>query len=189
MTKQFDIFMKEAPDALAVHWGWPIALGLIIAILGLAAIWKANTATMLDVRFLGALALLGAVAVFVFSSTLAGFWTEFFVHVLWAAVLCVVGLIMLFRPGAGAEAITLMLSAYFLASGLLTIGFAFSARVDNLWLYFSEGLINTILGLILLVGWPVSGMWVIGTFIGVDLFLKGCAIVAMGLSLRAIAEG
>ena len=189
MTKQFDLFLVEAPDVLAVHWGWTIALGWIIAILGVVAIWKANTATRLYVRFLGALAVLGSLAVLFFSFTLAGFWTEFFVHVLWAAALGVVGLIMLLRPDAGAEAITLMIAVYFLISGALTIGFAFSAHVDNLWMYLGEGLINGVLGLILLVGWPVSGMWAIGTFIGVDLFLKGSAIVAMGLSLRAISEG
>ena len=73
MAKQFDVFMLEAPDILAIHWAWPIALGVTIAILGVAAIWKANTATALYVRFLGVLGLLGALAVFSFSFTLAGF--------------------------------------------------------------------------------------------------------------------
>jgi uncharacterized membrane protein HdeD (DUF308 family) len=72
-------------------------------------------------------------------------------------ILGIVGLIMLFRPEAGADAITLMLAVYFLISGTLTIGFALSARVDNLWIYLGEGLVNAVLGLILLRGWPVSG--------------------------------
>lgn len=189
MTKQFDVFLVEAPDVLAVHWGWTIALGWVIAILGLVAIWKANAATMIYVRFLGVLTLLGAVAVLAFSFALAGLWTEFFVHVLWAALLGVVGSIMLLRPTIGAEAITFVVAVYFLISGLFTIGFALSARVDNLWIYLAEGLINGGLGLLLLVGWPITGLWAIGAFIGVDMFLKGCAIVAMGLSLRAISEG
>ncbi len=189
MAQQFDVFMVEAPDVLAVHWAWPIALGWIIAILGIVAIWKANAATMIYVRLLGALALIGAGAVLVFSFALAGFWTEFFVHVLWAVLLGVVGSIMLTRPTVGAEAITLMVAVYFLVSAIATIGFALSARVDNIWIYLGEGLINGALGLLLLFGWPLSGMWVIGTFVGVDMFLKGCAIVAMGLSLRAISEG
>ena len=41
---------------------------------------------------------------------------------------------------------------------------------------------------LLWAGWPFSGLWAIGTFIGVDLLLKGSAIVALGLSLRAISE-
>ncbi len=189
MTKQFDVFMLEAPDVLAVHWGWTIVLGCIVALVGIVAIWKANAATLISVGLLGALALTGAVLVLFFSFTLAGFWTEFFVHVLWAVVLGVTGLILLLRPTVGAEAITLVIALYFLVSGIMTIGFALSARVDNLWIYLTEGAINSVLGLILLVGWPFSGLWAIGTFIGIDLFLKGSAIVALGLSLRAISEG
>jgi uncharacterized membrane protein HdeD (DUF308 family) len=135
MTRQFDVFMLEAPDVLAVHWGWPILLGCLIALIGIVAIWKANAATILSVGLLGALALTGAVAVLFFSFTLAGLWTEFFVHVLWAVVLGVAGLIMLTRPTVGAEAITLVIALYFLVSGIMTIGFALSARVDNLWIY------------------------------------------------------
>lgn len=189
MAKQFDIFRLEAPDFLTMHWGWSIALGCMIAVLGIAAIWKANTTTKLFVRFLGALAVLSALAVLFFSFTVAGLWTEFFVHVLWAVGLGVVGLIMVFEPDVGAEAITLIIAFYFLISGILTIGFAFSAHIDNLWIYVSGGLMNLILGLILVIGWPISGMWAIGIFIGVDLLLKGCTIAAMGLSLRAISEG
>jgi hypothetical protein len=33
MKKPFDIFMMEAPDALAVHWGWALFLGLAIGTL------------------------------------------------------------------------------------------------------------------------------------------------------------
>ena len=189
MTRQFDVFMLEAPDVLAVHWGWPILLGCLIALIGIVAIWKANAATILSVGLLGALALTGAVAVLFFSFTLAGLWTEFFVHVLWAVVLGAAGLIMLTRPTVGAEAITLVIALYFLVSGIMTIGFALSARVDNLWIYLGEGAINTVLGLILLVGWPFTGLWAIGTFIGIDLLLKGSAIIALGLSLRAISGG
>jgi uncharacterized membrane protein HdeD (DUF308 family) len=189
MSKQFDVFMVETPDILAMHWGWAIALGCAVALLGAVAIWKANRATTLYVQFLGALAFLGAFAVLLFSVAVAGYWTEFFVHVLWAVLLGVAGLIMLLRPAVGAEAITLMLAAYFLLSGVLTIGFAASAHVDRLWIYVVEGLINAGLGVLLLAGWPFTGLWAIGIFVGVDLFLSGCAIAAMGLGLRAISEG
>jgi len=35
MQRQFDIFINEAPDVLTVHWGWVIALGLLVGVLGL----------------------------------------------------------------------------------------------------------------------------------------------------------
>jgi uncharacterized membrane protein HdeD (DUF308 family) len=187
MQKQFDMFMLEAPDVLAVHWEWPVALGVIVAILGLVAIWKATAATILYVRLLGLLALIGAAMVIGFSFTLSGYWTEFFVHVLWAMLIGLVGLILLLRPAASAEAITLMVAVYFLISGIMTMSFAIAGHVDNLWIYVTEGLINLGLGVLLLAGWPITGLWAIGTFLGVDLLFKGSAIVALGLSLRAIS--
>lgn len=189
MQRQFDIFISEAPDALAVHWGWVIALGLGLAVLGVVAIWRARAATIIAVGFLGALLLVGAVAVLLFAFSLAGYWTAFFAHVLWAVLMAVVGVIMLTRPAISAEAITLMIAFYFVIGGVLIIGFAFFSHLDGLWLYLSEGLVSVFLGLLLLIGWPFSGLWAIGIFIGVDLLFKGAAIVALGLNLRAISEG
>ncbi len=188
MQRQFDIFVGEAPDVLAVHWGWLIALGVGLAALGFVAIWRARAATLISVGFLGALLLLGAVSVLVFAFSLAGYWTEFFVHVLWAILVGIIGLILLTRPAISAEAITLVLAFYFIATGLLGIGFALSSHIESEWLYIFNGLVSAVLGCLLLVGWPLSGLWAIGLFIGIDLILKGGAIVALGLSLRAISE-
>lgn len=187
MQKQFDVFTLEAPDVLAVHWGYVLALGALLVVIGLLAIWKAREATNIYVRFLGFLILLSAIAVFGFSFSFTGYWTEFFVHVIWAVIVGIVGLILLLRPMASAEAITLVLAFYFIVGGLVTIGFALFGRVDNLWMYLSEGLISLFLGALLLLGWPISGLWAIGTFVGVDLLLRGAAIFALGLSLRAIS--
>jgi uncharacterized membrane protein HdeD (DUF308 family) len=188
MQRQFDIFVGEAPDVLAVHWGWPIALGLIVAALGFASLWRARTATLLYVRFLGALLLAGAFAVLLFAILLAGYWTDFFVHVLWAAMLAVLGLILVTRPAISAEAMTLVIGFYLVMTGVLSVGFALSAHIESQWAYVLQGAVSALLGGMLLAGWPLSGIWAIGLFIGVDLILKGAAIVALGLQLRAISE-
>jgi uncharacterized membrane protein HdeD (DUF308 family) len=188
MQRQFDIFVNEAPDVLAVHWGWVVALGFLVGVLGLVAIWRARTATLLYVGFIGVLLLVSAVAVLIFAFSLTGYWTDFFVHVLWAVLLAIVGLILVTRPGISAEAITLMIALYLIATGLLGIGFAFSAHIESLWLYVFQGLASVFLGALLLVGWPLSGIFAIGLFLGVDLMLKGGSIIALGLKLRAISE-
>ena len=149
MQRQFDIFVAEAPDVLAVHWGWPIALGVALAVLGIVAIWQARAATMIFVRVLGALLLLGALAVLVFAFSLAGYWTEFFIHVLWAGLGAFVGLTMVTRPVLGAEAITMMLAFYFAVYGILAISFAHSAHLENEWLYVTEGIVSLALGSLL----------------------------------------
>jgi hypothetical protein len=37
-----------------------------------------------------------------------------------------------------------------------------------------------------LAQWPVSGLWVIGLFVGIDLIFYGCAWIALALSLRTM---
>jgi uncharacterized membrane protein HdeD (DUF308 family) len=96
---------------------------------------------------------------------------------------------LLTRPLEGAQAITLLLAFYFLVSALATIGFAFSSHLDGLWIYLAQGAVSLFLAAMLLAGWPFTGNWVIGTFIGVDLLFKGFSIVALALGLRAISEG
>jgi uncharacterized membrane protein HdeD (DUF308 family) len=189
MERHLDVFLTEAPDVLAVHWGWVIALGLLIGSLGIIAIVRAQIATVLAVGFLGALLLVSGVAIFFFAFSAAGYWTDFFVHVLWAVLVAIVGIILLSRPAISAEAITLVLSFYFIAEGVLIIGFALTSHLEGLWAYLTQGIFALVLGAILLLGWPFSGLWAIGTFIGVDLLFKGWMIVALGLGLRAISEG
>jgi uncharacterized membrane protein HdeD (DUF308 family) len=189
MKKPFDIFMMEAPDALAVHWGWALFLGLAIGALGVFAVIRSRAITQMAVSFYGILFLVSSVLIILFDFSLAGFWPDFFVHVLWASLVGIVGFILLSRPLQSAEALTLLISFYFIVGGLATIGFAFSSHVDGLWIHLVQGGTSFLLGFILLAGWPITGDWAIGTFIGVDLLFKGSSIIAMALGLRAISEG
>ncbi|CAJ0882461.1 hypothetical protein AMST5_03339 [freshwater sediment metagenome] len=189
MARNFDVFLSEAPDVLAVHWGWAIALGIGIGVLGILAIMQARVATVIAVRFLGALIFVSAVATLLFAFTVTGYWIDFFVHVIWAFLVAIVGLVLLTRPTLSAEAITLLMSFYFFMEGAAIIGFALSSHIDGQWIYMTQGLMAWLFGALLLFGWPITGLWAIGTFIGIDLLFKGWAIIALGLGLRAISEG
>jgi uncharacterized membrane protein HdeD (DUF308 family) len=188
MSRQLEIFVKEAPGALNLHWGWLVALGGVLAFLGILAIWRARAATLIYVGFLGAVLLVGSVAVLVFAFTLTGYWADFFIHVLWAFLLAVIGFVLLTRPTLSAEAITLAISFYLITAGVLYIGYALMSHIQGEWYYAFEGLVSAFLGVLLLVGWPITGFFAIGLFIGIDLLMKGAAIVALGLRLRGLAQ-
>lgn len=189
MQRQFDSFVSVAPDVLAVHWGWVIALGIFIGALGILAIIRARMATFIAVGFLGALLIVSAVSVLIFAFSAACLWTDFFIHVLWAVLLAIVGIMLLTRPAISAEAITLLIAFYFIAEGILVIGFALTSQIEGLWMYLLQGGVALVLGALLLTGWPFTGLWAIGTFLGIDLLFKGWGIIALGFALRAISEG
>lgn len=189
MPRQFDSFASAPPDVLAVHWDWVIALGILVGALGILAIARARMATIITVGFFGVLLIVSAASVLIFALTTAGLWTDFFAHVLWAALLAIVGIILLTRPAISAEAITLLIAFYFIAQGLLIIGFAFASHIEGLWMYLLQGGVALFLGALLAIGWPFTGLWAIGTFLGVDLLFKGWGIIALGFALRAISEG
>ena len=188
MQQQFDVLIGDAPEVLTVHWGWPMALGAALVVLGFLAIWRARTATVVYVRLLGFLLVLASVPVLLFAFSFTGYWVAFFVHVLWAALALMLGMTLLIRPRDSAVAITMVLAFFFMASGLLTVGVALAAHLENIWIYILEGGVSFGLGLLLWMGWPFTGLVAIGTFVGIDFVLRGSAIIALGWSLRALAK-
>jgi uncharacterized membrane protein HdeD (DUF308 family) len=184
-----DLFTVEAPDILAIHWGWVITLGIAIGMLGILAIVQARIATTVAVGMLGVLILVSGVAILLFAFATKGYWTDFLVHIIWAGLIVAAGLMLMTRPTMSAEALTIIIAFYFLAEGIAIIGFAFASHIEGLWIYIFQGLMALLLGCLLVIGWPLSGVWAIGTFIGIDLLFKSLQIVALGLGLRAISEG
>jgi uncharacterized membrane protein HdeD (DUF308 family) len=96
----------------------------------------------------------------------------------------ITGVIFLKNPVIGAEAATLMMSVFFLLAGLFQL-------VSSLWTHLPgygwdavNGVIATILGVLLLAQWPVSGLYAIGLFVGIDLIFYGCAWAALAIGLH-----
>jgi uncharacterized membrane protein HdeD (DUF308 family) len=189
MPTRISDLATEAPDLLAIHWGWVIALGILVGALGLLAIWRAQMATTLAVGFFGAIILVSGVSILLFAFVTGGYWTDFLIHVIWAALVLLAGIVLITRPMMGAQALTMVIAIYFLAEGIAIISFAFATHVDDIWSYLTQGAISLLLGGLLIVGWPITGLWAIGTFIGIDLLFKGWMIIALGLGLRTISEG
>jgi uncharacterized membrane protein HdeD (DUF308 family) len=175
---------------LRKHSTWFLIYGIVLIVLGGIAILAPSLAT-LAVEFTVAWLLLiagcfGLVAVFSAGRTAPGFWWN-----LLTAIVCVLaGLSLMTRPVSGAITLTILLAAYFLASGVvhIVLAFGYKAELPGAWLWMLvSGVVDIVLALIIMSGLPGTAGWVLGLLVGINLLMLGVAIVFAALAIKKTA--
>ncbi len=184
MSDEIQLLVR-LPHELAQNWGWFLAFGIGVAVLGLAAIVRSFAATVASMLFFGWL-LVAAAGIEIAQSVMVGHWAGFFQHVLAAILFGVVGLLMVAKPRQSAEVLTLFMAAFFLVGGLFQIVVAVALALPGWGWQVADGVITVALGLLVMAEWPVSGLWAIGLFLGIDLIFFGFAWIAIALGLRSL---
>ena len=170
---------------LAHNWGWFLAFGIALVALGVAAVARAVAATVVSMLFFGWL-LLFAAGIEIAQTVMVGKWAGVFQHLMGAVLFGVVGLLMVWRPLVTAEILTLLMGAFFLVTGLFQIIAPAMISLPDWGWHVLNGVITLVLGILVLAQWPVSGLWVIGLFVGIELIFYGIAWIALALDLRAV---
>lgn len=170
---------------LRVNWGWFFGLGVLLVLLGIAAVYSSVFTTLFTVFLLGLLTF-GSGVVQIVQSFWARKWSGLFLSLLVGILYLVVGGLFIMRPGLSAINLTLLIAAFFLVSGLFRMIVSLIQRFNDWGWVFINGLISFILGIMIFQEWPAAGLWVIGLFIGIDLILIGITWII--LSSKAKAE-
>jgi len=182
MSGDVQVFVQVPPE-VAQNWGWFLAFGIGLLVLGVAAVARSSAATVASMLFFGWLLILACV-IEIAQAIMVGHWAGFFQHLLAAILFGVAGFIMVIRPLQSAEVLTVFMAAFFLVGGLFEIIAAASLAAPGWGWQVADGVVSVVLGLLVIAQWPVSGLWAIGLFIGIDLILYGCAWIAFALALR-----
>ncbi len=176
----------QIPKDIIQYWGWFLAFGVGLMLLGIAAVVRSVTATIVSMLFFGWLLVL-ACGIEIAQAIVVGHWAGFFHHLLAAILFGVTGVLIVSRPLLGAEVATMVMAVFFMIGGLFQlIGSVWVALPGWGW-QAADGLITFVLGILVLAQWPASGLWVIGLFIGIDLIFYGAAWIALALGLRGSA--
>ncbi len=165
------------------NWGWFLAFGIVLLLLGIAAIARSVAATVASMVFFGWLLMFAGIIEFV-QAFMVGRSAGIFLHILIALLFLITGALMVFRPVISAEAITFVMSLFFLIGGFYELFASFWTHVPGWGWQALNGGLSAILGVLLLAQWPASGLWVIGLFVGIDLIFYGWAWIALALDLR-----
>lgn len=175
----------QASPEMIHNWGWLLAFGIVLAVLGVAAVIRSFTATVASMMFFGWMLLFAGVVEFI-DAFMVGHWAGFFLHLLASILFIVTGFLLVIKPVVSAEVATLVMSMFFLIGGLYEF-------VASLWFHLPgwgwqafDGAISSLMGVLLLVQWPLSGLWAIGLFIGIDLIFAGWAWIALALDIHKL---
>ena len=169
------------------HWVFFFALGVALMALGTFGILMAGLFTLASVVVFGWLLVIAGAGL-----TIHAFWAKrwsgFFLQLLSGLLYLVAGWTLATRPELSAIALALVLAISFVVQGAFRIGAALSTRIDGWGSLLVSGIITLLLGLMIWNDWPFSGVWVIGVFVGIDMFFYGGWLVSLALTVRTLAN-
>lgn len=165
-------------------WGWLLALGVAFIFLGTIGLGMTFALTMVSMVFFGFLMLFGGVFQLVQAIGCRG-WKSIILHVLVAIAYLIGGVIIIANPLLASEIITMMIAAIFMAVGIMRITMSIQLKeVKGWWLQLLSGVVALIFGGMIMTAWPMSGTWIIGLLIAVDMIFHGWGYVALALTAR-----
>jgi uncharacterized membrane protein HdeD (DUF308 family) len=166
-------------------WGWFFVAGIGLMVLGAGCIVKAQTATTFSILALGWVLAISAV-VWLVNAFQAWTWGGFFVYVLNALIRGVTGYLLIRHPDAGAGAVTMVLAVLFIVGGLFRVAGASAIQFPRWgWTAFS-GAVSAVLGISLLLLWPLDNTYFVGLAIGIDLALDGAALLGFAAAIHSL---
>lgn len=157
-------------------------IGILLIVLGSIGISLPGVMSLSTAIFVGWLLLVGgvlwAVHTYKHSPRHVMDWLK-------PVLLIITGSLMLFYPIGGVEVVGLLLAVYLLLDALGSFTLAQSVHPGKGWGWMVfNGVISIVLATLFLIGWPVTSLWLVGLYVGINLLFDGMALVAIGWSLR-----
>jgi uncharacterized membrane protein HdeD (DUF308 family) len=177
---------RAVSKSLHEHWKLYLFEGIVLVVLGFAAIVLPPLATLALTILFGWLFLLSGIVGLVTTFMMRhapGFWWS----LISAALAVIVGGLLLARPITGAISLTIVLVAFFLIEGIASIMFALEHKRELSgqwgWMLVS-GIVDLVLAAMIFAQLPSSAAWALGLLLGINMLFGGSALIAMALNAR-----
>ncbi len=163
-------------------WAYAL-LGLVFVIAGIYVLGNLVAASIITAWLLGFVVLVAGVAE-VIHAFYAKSWGGFAYSLLIGALYLIAGCVLVFNPLGALLPLTLAFGVLVLGSAIVRIVMAFRYWAHAGWMLLISGLIGVGASVIILSGWPVTGLWVFGLVVGVDLLSYGFWWIAYAFTGR-----
>lgn len=170
------------------NWGWLLGLGILLLLCGFVGLSMVIGLTLVSMYFFVALLIVSGIShlmdVFKHRDWKGATWQGLI------AILYLIGAgIVFYDPFLASTVITALLAWVLIVIGIIRIAMVLSLKSAKGWGWLLlAGIAAIILGVLILMQWPVSGLWVIGMFIAIDMIISGWTYIFIAISLRASAS-
>ncbi|MEW6438683.1 MAG: DUF308 domain-containing protein [Pseudomonadota bacterium] len=171
-------------EKLRDRWAWFVALGVLVAAMGVAALVLVVSATIASVYIVALFMIVagGGEIVLAFG---ARSWARFFLWVVAGIAYIVVAAFALAQPLMAAALFTLLLGIAMFVTGLIRIYVGTQLNKDVRTIVILAGIVTSLVGLVVLIGWPANSFVVLGVLLGLDLLFWGGSWITLGLRMKA----
>ena len=184
--------MKEIQTAVlgaaAKIPGALIGMGILFIALGMIGIAGQTLFSFVTINILGAFLIFGGALQFAHALKSSG-WQSVGIQIILAILYVVAGIYTWAFPIPALEVITLWLAAIFFVTGFLRLISAFQHRHfrEWFWLVLSSA-ISILMGVLIMIGYPESSLWLPGLLIAIELLLQGWSLLFLGLAARSLTK-
>ena len=183
------LFRQELASSLHDHWKSYLFEGIVLLLLGAAAIIVPQIATLTVALLIGWLLLFSGVIGLITTFQMRpapGFWWS----LVSALIAIAAGIVLLASPAGGAITLTFVLIAFFIIEGIASIMFALDHKreLSGQWGWMlASGIIDLALAIMIFAGLPSTAAWAVGLLVGINMIFGGSALIAMALHARKSA--
>ena len=162
-----------------------IGIGILLVILGIAAIFLPFFSTVVIETWIGLILASAGVSGIVYAvqtRTEDGFIWKLLLGGLYIAT----GILLFVYPLTGVLTLTLLLGSFLLTEGVFETILAFKLKPHSNWGWvLANGILTIAFGAIVWFLWPSDSTWLIGTIVGASILSTGIARIGMSLNHSA----
>ncbi|MDO9532452.1 MAG: DUF308 domain-containing protein [Deltaproteobacteria bacterium] len=173
---------------LAHNWGWLLAQGILLVVLGTIGLGMTLWLTLASVFIFGVFLVFGG-GVQIFQTFKCRGWGSILWHGLIAVFYVLAGCSIMADPLAASTLFTLLLAGALVGIGVMRLIMAFQLRgAKNRFWPLIGGIAAIFLGVMILARWPVSGLWVIGLFVAIEMIFGGWSSIFIALAAKEMGQ-
>lgn len=179
--------IDELSRQMNKNWKILMIIGVITLFLGIVGMGMNVTMTIVSILYIGFFIIFGGILHLIDAFIVDG-WKNKLLGALIALMYLIAGALMIKYPAASAAWFTLFIAFFFLLVGIFRIVIGLQLRNENSswgWTVVS-GVAAIILGILIFNQWPVSGLWVIGLFVSIELIMQGITTITVAMSVRSL---